>query len=114
MCSPKSYNVYVRYNSNMTPTIAIDSIIELRAANPNCAAAKIAAATRSRDQLLPWLDWIKFYDAYETDDEKIQAMSDYQASKVTEFGQGTNYTYDIFYDGEYAGSIEIMHINNAN
>lgn len=104
----------MRYNSNMTPTIAIDSNIELRAANPNCAAAKIAAATRSRDQLLPWLDWIKFYDAYETDDEKIQAMGDYQASKVTEFERGTNYTYDIFYDGEYAGSIEIMHINNAN
>ena len=93
----------------MKKRIEINDKIELRAASPDCYQAKYDAAIRSRDHLLPWLPWVYFYDTHGAD-----GMKEYQEVKAKEFDDGTNFTFDIFYEGEFAGCIEIMHISEQN
>ncbi len=96
----------------MKPTIEASKNITLRAASPADAEEKYLAAISTREQLLPWLGWIHLYDSCDTE-AGTKMMYEYQESKAKEFEDGTNYTYDIFFDGTFAGCIEIMHINNA-
>ncbi|MBO7664250.1 GNAT family N-acetyltransferase [Candidatus Saccharibacteria bacterium] len=97
----------------METKILLDENIELRAASPEWAAEKYAAAIASREHLLPWLDWIHFYENG-TPEEGAEKMREFQSGKVAEFEKGTNYTYDIFVDGKFAGGIELMAISNEN
>lgn len=96
----------------MKPTIEASRNITLRAVSPDVAKEKYLAAINTREQLLPWLGWIHFYDSSDTE-AGIKIMREYQETKVKEFENGTNYTYDIFFDGAFAGCVEIMHINNT-
>ena len=97
----------------METKILLDEHIELRAVSPEWAAEKYAAAIASREHLLPWLSWIHFYENG-TPEEGTKNMRKFQESKATEFEKGTNYTYDIFVDGQFAGGIELMAISNEN
>lgn len=98
----------------METKIQLDENIELRAISPDWAAEKYTAAMASRDQLLPWLGWVHFYENCETTEAGIEKMHEYQAGKAEEFTKGTNYTYDIFCDGAFAGSIELMNLDREN
>jgi ribosomal-protein-serine acetyltransferase len=91
----------------MQKSISVNSHIELRAANPDIAQEKYEAAVKSRDHLLPWLSWARLYD-----NAGAEAMANFQEMKAKEFEDDTNYTYDIFYDGEFAGGVELMHLNH--
>ncbi len=90
----------------MQKQISVNEHIELRAADPSVAQEKYEAAIKSRNHLLPWLTWIRFYD-----NADAEAMTDFQKLKAKEFEEGTNFTYDIFYDDTFAGCVELMHLN---
>lgn len=98
----------------MQSKIVIDQNIELRKVDEKFANEKYHAALASRDHLLPWLNWIHFYESCETTADGIKKMQDFQKSQMDKFDKGTNYTYDIFYDNNFAGSIELMNISNEN
>lgn len=93
----------------MKKQIAVNDKIILRAASPDVYQEKHEAVVRSRDHLLPWLPWVYYYDSH-----GAEGMKEYQVAKAKEFENDENYAFDIFYDGEFAGSIEIMHISDKN
>ena len=95
----------------MENEIKINENITIRIANEKWAKEKYDSAMKSREQLLPWLPWVHFYDNQENGAEM---MAKFQRSKVKEFEEKTNYCYDIFYDGQFAGSIEVMHVSEMN
>ena len=97
----------------METKILLDENIELRAASPEWAAEKYAAAIASREHLLPWLGWIHFYENG-TPEEGTEKMGKFQSDKAAEFEKGTNFLYDIFVDGSFAGSIELMSVSSEN
>ena len=93
----------------MQKQIQINEHIELRALDPDVAREKYENVIASREHLLPWLPWVYFYDEHGVD-----AMRDYQTTKAQEFAYDINYTYDIFFDGDFAGSIELKNLSEAN
>ena len=93
----------------MEKEIQIDEHITMRAANPANAEEKYNAVIESREQLLPWLTWVHYYD-----NADASAMREYQSTKADEFNKGTNYTYDLYYDDIFAGCIELMNISIKN
>lgn len=97
----------------METKILLDKNIEMRAASPEWAAEKYAVAISSREHLLPWLSWIHFYENG-TPEEGAEKMREFQQNKAEEFIKGTNYLYDIFVDGQFAGGIELMAISDEN
>lgn len=98
----------------METKIQLDQNIELRATAPDWAAEKYTAALASRDHLLPWLTWVHFYEDCETAEAGIEKMREFQVRKAEEFSKDAGYTYDIFYDGVFAGSIELMNVDRFN
>ena len=93
----------------MKKRIAINEKIKLRAVSPDWYQDKYNAVVRSRDHLLPWLPWVYYYDTH-----GAEGMKEYEEGKAKEFDDGVNYTFDIFYEGEFAGCVEIMHISEQN
>ena len=93
----------------MKKQIEVNDKIILRAASPDVYQEKYEAVVRSRDYLLPWLPWVYYYDSH-----GAEGMKEYQEGKAKEFENDENYAFDIFYDGEFAGCIEIMHISDTN
>lgn len=93
----------------MKTLIEVNDEIVLLTASPNCYQQKYEAVMRSRDHLLPWLPWVYFYDTH-----GAEGMKEYQEGKAMEFANDENYAFDIFYKGEFAGCIEIMHISEVN
>ena len=99
---------------NMKEEIIISDNLKLVAVNSKYAAEKYIAIKNSYDSLLPWLEWVHFYDDAKNLKEGEEKVANYQTKKAEEFKCGQSFLYDIFYDGHFAGGIEIMHISYGN
>lgn len=93
----------------MEKKINVDEHIELRAASPDIAEEKYHSAMNSHDHLLPWLSWAHYYEH-----DGGPVMLKFQENKAREFDEGISFVYDIFYDKEFTGSIELMHFSEEN
>ncbi len=98
----------------MKSKISIDKNLALRKTNTSCAEEKYTAAMASRDHLLPWLSWVHYYESFDTKEAGIEAMREFQEDKAAEFEKGTGYTFDIFCDNKFAGSIDSQKISKDN
>ena len=94
----------------MQEQVQINEHIELRIVSPTITQEKFNNIVDSREHLLPWLPWVYLYD----DEHGIDALREYQTTKAQEFKIGITYIYDIFFDGDFAGSIELMHLSETN
>ena len=90
----------------MQEEIKVDNKITLRATSEETAEEKLASILASRDQLLPWLPWVHLYDG-----DGLENLKEYQRSKLAEFKEDKTYSYDILYDGHFAGNLEVMKIS---
>lgn len=98
----------------MKPEISVDKNIKLLRTSASCAKEKYTAAMASRDHLLPWLNWVHYYELFDTKEAGTEAMQKFQKDKAAEFKKGTGYTFDIFYDNKFAGSIDFQKISKEN
>ncbi len=98
----------------MEKEIVIDEHIRLRATTAASAAEEYFLIIRSREHILPWLSWVHIYDAFTSFEDGVRARQEYQAGKLEEFEKGTSYAYDIYYDNELAGCIELKTISHEN
>ena len=102
------------YNIDMDKEVWVNERIKLVAVSPDFAVAKYNSAIHSRDHLLPWLSWVHYYENCKSPEEGIQKMRDFQISMADEFEKGLTFSYDIFYDGKFAGNVAIVKISREN
>jgi len=87
--------------------IIVDNHITLKRFSHDADQAKYEAIIASREHLLPWLPWARFYDS-------PKQMEEFTESQIKAFDDGRIIGYDIFYDGSFAGSIDLHDISEAN
>ncbi len=84
-------------------SIRVDNEIELRRFSHDIDETKYQSIISNRDRLLPWLPWAASY-------HDISDMVKFTESQISEFDHGTIIGYDIFYHGEFAGSIDLHEV----
>lgn len=89
------------------PEIRVDDEIILRRFDHSADDAKYHAIITNHDHLLPWLPWADYY--HEPAD-----MTKYTSEQIAEFDAGKQFGYDVFYHGQFAGSIDLHGISEAN
>ena len=87
--------------------IVVDDHITLKRFSHDADQAKYEAIIASREHLLPWLPWARFYDS-------PKQMEEFTESQIKAFDDGKIIGYNIFYDGSFAGSIDLHDISEAN
>lgn len=88
----------------MEEKVRIDKHIELRVPAVEMAEEKYRAVMNSHDYLLPWLGWAHYYEK-----DGLPTMQKFQEEQAKKFKDSVSYAYDIFYDGKFAGSIDLKH-----
>lgn len=89
------------------PTLVVDDHITLKRFSHDADQAKYEAIIASREHLLPWLPWARFYD-------NPKQMEEFTESQIKAFDDGEKIGYDIFYDGIFAGSIDLHDVSEEN
>ena len=89
------------------PEIIVDDDIIMKRFSHDADEAKYNAIINNREHLLPWLPWANFY-------KEPADMTRFTNSQIAEFDKGTTLGYDIFYKGEFAGSIDAHDISAEN
>lgn len=87
--------------------IKVSKDIVLRRFSHDTDEAKYNAIITSREHLLPWLPWAHFY-------KEFKEMLDFTDLQIKCFDEGSVLGYDIFYQGEFAGSIDLHNLSDAN
>ena len=87
--------------------ITVNNHIVLKRLSHDADRAKYDAIVNNRNHLLPWLPWAAFY-------KEFKEMPEYTESQIKEFDKGASFAYDIFYDENFVGSIDIHHISEEN
>ncbi len=95
---------------SMEKEVVVDDDIKLKATSPNSAAEEYALLIDSRNTIAPWLKWIHSYDELSLEDG-VKTRTRYQAEKLKQFENGTNFAYDIYYKGRLSGSIEVKNFS---
>ena len=88
-------------------TIEVDDQIVLKRFSHDADQAKYDAIIRNREHLLPWLPWAHFY-------KEFKEMPEFTESQIKCFDEGSVLGYDIFYEGKFAGSIDLHHLSAEN
>lgn len=89
------------------PEIIVDDDITLKRFSHDDDQQKYDLIIKNREHLLPWLQWAKFY-------HDISDMVNFTESQIAAFDAGTTLGYNIFYQNELVGSIDVHEISEAN
>ena len=87
--------------------IKVDEQIVLKRFSHNADQAKYDTIINSREHLLPWLPWAHFY-------KEFKEMPEFTESQIKCFDEGSVLGYDIFYEGKFAGSIDLHNLSAEN
>lgn len=88
-------------------TIEVDGQIVLKRFSHDADQAKYDAIIRNREHLLPWLPWAHLY-------KEFKEMPEFTDLQIKCFDEGSVLGYDIFYEGKFAGSIDLHHLSAEN
>ena len=87
--------------------IKVDDEITLKRFSHDADTVKYNAIITSREHLLPWLPWANLY-------HDPKEMTDFTEQMIKAFDEGSVLGYDVFYRGEFAGSIDLHNLSAEN
>ena len=84
--------------------IIVDNEITMRRMNHNYDQQRYDAIISSREHLLPWMPWAHFY-------QNFDEMPKFIDTQIEAFDKGAVLGYDIIYNGEFAGAIDLHNLS---
>ena len=88
-------------------TIAVDDGIIMYRMSHKHDQARYDAIVSSREHLLPWLPWAHLYDSFDE-------MPKFIDGQIEAFDKGATLGYDIVYNGQFVGALDLHHLSNEN
>lgn len=88
-------------------TIEVDDQIVLKRFSHDADQIKYKTIINNREHLLPWLPWAHLY-------KEFKEMPEFTDLQIKCFDEGSVLGYDIFYEGKFAGSIDLHHLSAEN
>ncbi len=88
--------------------IEVDKDITLRRLTRENAQDKFDLIVKNHDHLLPWLPWAELYH------DDIQVMYTFTDSEIEKFDNGVTFGYDIYYQDQLVGSIDLHDVSEEN
>ena len=88
--------------------IEVDKDITLRRFTRENAQEKFDLIVANHDHLLPWLPWADLYH------DDIEVMHVFTDSEIEKFDNGITFGYDIYYQDQLVGSIDLHEVSEEN
>ena len=89
------------------PEIIVDDEIVLKRFSHDIDQIKYDSIVANHDHLLPWLPWADFY-------HNLSDMQKFTTGQIEDFDAGRIFGYDIFYKGNFAGSIDAHEVSEQH
>lgn len=87
--------------------IKVDEQVTLKRFSHDADQIKYNTIINNREHLLPWLPWAHLY-------KEFKEMPEFTELQIKCFDEGSVLGYDIFYEGKFAGSIDLHHLSAEN